>query len=99
MAFLLSNWSKVVAAMNTGASDGNGSLATPVGGPNMFTYQNTLDGAAGIAAPDYFAEVIYELSIGDFIFANGAALSFSLLRVTTVDREAGTVTTTAMSLP
>lgn len=94
MAFNLKNWSRQSVALNTGEVDVDG---VAVGGPAWFTYRSADDTAATIAAANYFANVVYDLSVDDLIFAVGSD-AVELLQVATINRAAGTITTVGASL-
>lgn len=89
MAFNRDRWSRVSDAMNTGQITIDGTLYN---GPAMFTYASDSDSAATIAAADYFADVVYSLAVGDYIWADGSDTN-QILQVSAVDRDAGTVST------
>lgn len=94
MAFLRSNWSRNTDAGNTGAETIGG---VQVNGPALFTYQIGTDTAAEIEAANYFAPAVYDLAVGDLIFASGSD-AFTAREVAAVDREAGTITTASIGL-
>lgn len=94
MAFVLSNWSRQSVALNTGEVDVNG---TETGGPAWFTYRSGTDTVATIAGANYFASVVYDLSVNDFIFVVGTD-AVGLYTVATLDRAAGTITLVGASL-
>ncbi len=59
-------------------------------GPAWFTYASATDAIATIAAANYFADVVYDLSVNDRIDVTGSDASNFYL-VSAVDRDAGTV--------
>ena len=65
-------------------------------GPAWFTYASATDAIATIAAANYFADVVYALSVNDRIDITGSDAS-GIYLVATVDRDAGTVTLTSYS--
>lgn len=94
MAFVLSNFSRQSVALNTGEVDVDGFLT---GGPALFTYRSATDAVATIAAANYFASQVLNLSLGDFLFVEGSdAIGFYY--VSALDRDAGTISLTAGSL-
>lgn len=94
MAFNLSNWSPQSVSLNTGEVSVSGVL---VGGPALFTYRSASDAIATIEAANYFASVVYSLSVGDYIFASGSDANGAYV-VSALDRAAGTVSIVAYSL-
>ncbi len=93
MAFLLRRFTRVTLAFNSGAVAGvlNPS-ATPIisNGPAFFTYQSADDTVAQIGAANYFAEVVYDLALGDVIMCVGSDASI-FYQVSAVDRDLQTV--------
>lgn len=89
MAFNRDRFSRVSDAMNTGKVTVD---TTPYNGPAMFTYASDDDTAAQIAAADYFADAVYSLAVGDYIWADGSDTN-QILQVSAVDRVAGTIST------
>jgi len=61
-----------------------------VNGPAWFTYASADDALATISAADYFAEQVLDLAVNDRIDCTGSDAS-AVLRVTAVDKDAGTV--------
>lgn len=94
MAFNLSNWAPQSVSLNTGEVSVNGVL---FGGPALFTYRSASDAIATIEAANYFASVVYSLSVGDYIFATGSDASAAYI-VDALDRAAGTVSLVGFSL-
>jgi hypothetical protein len=91
MTFALQNWSRQSAASNCG-QDSQG-----FGGPAIFSYRSGTDAVAVIAAADYFAPAVFELSVKDIIFIRGSD-AFAAYEVDTLDREAGTITLASIGL-
>ncbi len=94
MAFDLHRWSRQSVALNTGEVT---AAATDYNGPALFTYESESDNAAAVEAANYFAGAVYDLAVGDLIFAN-ASDSFTARRVLALDRSAGTITTEGVGL-
>lgn len=71
---------------------------TPIlsNGPAMFSYASATDAIATIAAANYFAPVVLDLSVNDFLFVVGSDAA-NFYTVTAVDRDAGTITIGSMS--
>lgn len=96
MAFSINRWVRQTSAYNAGqiTSSLNPS-ATPVllNGPSWFSYASASDAIATIAGANYFADVVYDLSVNDLIIAVGSDAS-EMMQVATLDRDAGTVTVT-----
>jgi len=94
MAFSINRWVRQTLAYNAGqiTSALNPSV-TPVllNGPCWFSYASAADAIATIAGANYFADVVYDLSVNDLIIAVGSDAS-EMLQVATVDKDAGTVT-------
>lgn len=65
-------------------------------GPAWFTYASATDAIATIAAANYFADVVYMLSVNDRIDITGSDAS-GIYIVATVDRDAGTITIVSYS--
>ena len=86
MAFALQNFSRSTDPSNAGKSSGG------EGGAAIFTYQSSTDNAATIAGANYFAGLVHEVALGDLLFVN-ASDAYVPLRVATLDRVAGTITT------
>lgn len=94
MAFDLKNWSRQSVALNTGEVDVDGNA---VGGPAIFSYRSAADTVATIGGANYFANAVYDLYVDDLIYAVGSD-AVTMLVVTAVNREAGTITTAGASL-
>lgn len=97
MGFLRTNWTKFPVSMNSGKDTGGGQISPAVGGPNFFGYQNSSDAAATVDNANYFSDAAFDLSVGDFIFAN-CADAFASFRVATVDRTVNPATVTVETL-
>ncbi len=94
MAFVIRNWSRQSVALNTGETTVDGA---ELGGPAIFTYRSDDDNAATIEGANYFADVVFDLSVNDIIFAQGSD-AFTARSVLAVDRDAGTITTQSIGL-
>lgn len=93
MAFNAANFSRVSLAYNTGAITTDSGV---LNGPAMYTYRSTTDNVAAIAGANYFADVVYQLSVKDYIFITGSDAN-NILVVDTIDRDAGTITTVSFT--
>lgn len=91
MAFELQNWSRSTNTSNAGLGD-NGE-----GGMSIFTYQSAADNIAAVKGANYFSDIVYELSVGDLIYARGSD-DVQSLEVTVLDRAAGTLTVALVNL-
>ena len=91
MTFDLQSWSRSTTASNAGPS------SQGFGGMAVFTYQSATDNLAAIGTANYFAEVVYELSLKDLVYLRGTD-GVKSHEVTAIDKAAGTVTTTLVSL-
>jgi len=67
-----------------------------VNGPQLWTYESETDTLATIAAANYFANMAYAMSVGDFIMVTGTDAS-NMYIVATVDALAGTITVESFS--
>jgi hypothetical protein len=65
-------------------------------GPAWFTYASATDALATIVAANYFADVVYMLSVNDRIDITGSDAS-GIYIVATVDRDLGTITLVSYS--
>ncbi len=95
MAFNINRFVRHTVAFNAGQiTTAFNPSVTPAlsNGPALFSYASATDNAAAIGGANYFADVVYELSVNDWIFATGSDASV-FLQVLTVDRDAGTITT------
>lgn len=99
MAFNINRFVRQTTAYNAGqiTTTFNPS-STPAlsNGPAWFTYASSADAIATIAAANYFADVVYDLSVNDRIDITGSDAS-GLYIVSAVDRDAGTVSLTSYS--
>jgi len=89
MAFDLTRWTRHTLAFNSGAVVLDG--PTTENGPALFSYQSASDNLATISAANYFADVVFDLAVGDVIIVNGSDAS-NMYIVATVDRDAETIT-------
>lgn len=88
MAFNDSRWVRQTLAFNSGrvvTDQGNEN------GPALFTYASSTDNMATITAANYFADVVYDLAVGDILMIE-ASDADGMYMVATVDRDAGTIT-------
>lgn len=96
MAFDRNRFTRQTSAFNEGAltTTLNPSATSVIlGGPRIYSYATADDTAAEIAAANYFAEVVNELSVGDVLITEGSDAS-AMLQIATLDAAAGTVTVT-----
>lgn len=94
MAFEILRFVRQTSAYNSGqiATTFNPNAPTVFeNGPAFFSYASSTDNIAAIGAANYFATVVYELSVNDLIFCVGSDAS-AYYQVTAVDRDAGTIT-------
>ena len=94
MAFNENRFVRQTTAYNAGQiTTAENPSVTPVlsNGPAWFTYASATDAIATIAAANYFADVVYMLSVNDRIDVTGSDASNFYL-VATVDRDLGTIT-------
>jgi len=99
MAFVSNRFVRQTTAYNAGQIATTFNPATPTvleNGPAWFTYASADDAIATIAGANYFAPVVYSLSVNDRIDITGSDAS-GIYIVATVDRDAGTVTLTSYS--
>lgn len=89
MAFSANRFTRQTLAFNAGAVTLTD--ASIVDGPALFSYASAADAIATIEGANYFADVVYDLAVGDVIIANGSDAS-NMMIIATVDRSAGTVT-------
>jgi len=92
MAFNDSRFTRQTLAFNSGAVVVDGPATE--NGPALFTYASATDNAAAIAAANYFAPAVFDLAVNDIIITKSSTTN-AILVVATVDRNAGTVTTSA----
>lgn len=94
MAFDINRFVRVTLAFNSGRiTTAFNPSVTPAfsNGPAVFTYASSVDALAVVDAANYFADVVYDLAVGDIIIAVASDAS-NMLQVNTVDRDAQTVT-------
>lgn len=99
MSFDINRFVRQTLAYNAGQiTTAMNPSVTPVlsNGPAMFTYASAVDAIATIAAANYFADVVYDLSVNDRIDITGSDAS-GVYIVATVNRDAGTVTLASYS--
>jgi hypothetical protein len=89
MAFNESRFTRQTLAFNSGRVELDGPTYT--NGPALFSYASSTDAIATVTAADYFADVVYDLAVGDLIFID-ASDADGIYLVNAVDRAAGTVT-------
>jgi hypothetical protein len=94
MAFDKDNWARQTDAGNTGQVTVD---STVYGAPAIFSYRSAADNSATIAGANYFADAVYDLSVDDLIMAQGSD-TFQVLSVATLDRAAGTITTSSTGI-
>lgn len=93
MAFNAANFTRVSLAYNTGAFQTDAGL---INGPAIYTYRSASDTVAQISAANYFASVVYQMSIYDYIFLTGSDGNL-LVYVDAIDKEAGTISVASFS--
>jgi hypothetical protein len=94
MAFEILRFVRQTSAYNAGQISTTFNPNTPTvleNGPAIFSYASATDAIATIGGANYFADVVYELSVNDLIFAVGSDAS-AFYQVATVDRDAQTIT-------
>jgi hypothetical protein len=94
MAFKIQRFVRHTEAFNAGQISTTFNPDTPTileNGPAFFSYAEATDTIAQIGAANYFADVVYSLSVNDLIFCVGADAS-AFYQVATVDRDLQTVT-------
>ncbi len=99
MAFQESRFVRHTLAFNAGQiTTADNPSVTPIlsNGPAIFTYASADDTLATIAAANYFAPVVYMLSVNDRIDATGSDAS-GMYIVSAVDRAAGTISLVSYS--
>ena len=93
MAFQIQNFARSTDANNTGRITVD---AVQYNASAVFSYQTTADDIATVAAANYFADVVYNLAVGDVIYCVASdANEFRV--ISAVDREAGTVATVSFT--
>ena len=88
MAFNDSRFTRQTLAFNSGRVTIDGPAYT--NGPALFSYASSTDAIATVIAANYFADVVYDLAVGDLIFID-ASDADGIYLVDAVDRDAGTV--------
>ena len=94
MTYNVDNFSRVSAGGNTGGVTVDSVIYNA---PAMFSYRSAGDASATISAANYFADAVYSLAVSDLIFCQGSD-TFQVLSVATIDREAGTITTSSTGI-
>lgn len=94
MAFNENRFTRTTLAFNSGKITLDD--ASIVNGPAQFTYASSVDAIATISGANYFAPAVYDLAVGDYIFAAGSDSNLILV-VAAVDRSAGTITTSSFT--
>jgi len=94
MAFVLSNFARQSVGLNTGEVTADSVI---YGAPAQFSYRSAADSVATIVGANYFANVVYSLSLNDLIYLVGSD-AVGMYVVSGLDRAAGTVSLTAASL-
>ena len=87
MAFKLQNFVRQTTSSNSGQT----SSSPSEGGPAIYTYRDATDAVATIAGANYFANVVYQMSVKDILFIRGSD-AFAAYEVATLDAAAGTIT-------
>ncbi len=88
MAFNDQRFTRQTLAFNSGRVTIDGPAYT--NGPALFSYASSTDAIATVIAANYFADVVYDLAVGDLIFID-ASDADGIYLVNAVDRDAGTV--------
>ena len=88
MAFNDQRFTRQTLAFNSGRVTIDGPAFT--NGPALFSYASSTDAIAAVIAANYFADVVYDLAVGDLIFID-ASDADGIYLVDAVDRDAGTV--------
>lgn len=88
MAFNDQRFTRQTLAFNSGRVTIDGPAFT--NGPALFSYASSTDAIATVTAANYFADVVYDLAVGDLIFID-ASDADGIYLVDAVDRDAGTV--------
>lgn len=93
MAFNETRWVRQTLAFNSGrvVTDQG-----PENGPALFTYASAADNIATVTGANYFADVVYDLAVGDVLIIE-ASDADGMYVVATVDRDAETVTLTGFA--
>lgn len=88
MAFNDQRFTRHTLAFNSGRVTVDGPAYE--NGPAIFSYASATDAIATVTAADYFADVVYDLAVGDIIIIEGSDAN-GMYYVDAVDRAAGTV--------
>jgi len=88
MAFVLQNFARQSVGFNTGETTVDSVI---YGAPAIYTYRSASDSVATIAAANYFAGGVYQLSLGDLIWIKGSDAA-GMYVIDAINRSAGTVT-------
>jgi len=88
MAFNDQRFTRHTLAFNSGRVTVNGPAYE--NGPAIFSYASATDAIATVTAANYFADVVYDLAVGDVIIIEGSDAN-GMYYVDAVDRDAGTV--------
>jgi hypothetical protein len=89
MTFNIQNWGRANTGNTPIVTLQSGAFA---GAPNLFTYISASDSLATIAGANYFATVVAEINVGDFIFAVDSTSTSEIYKVSAVDVGAKTIT-------
>lgn len=99
MAFSINRWVRNTVAFNSGqiSTTINPSAAVVLmNGPAIFTYASAADSVATIAVANYFADVIDDLALNDYIFISGSDAN-NILIVSAKDADLGTISVVSFS--
>jgi hypothetical protein len=90
MAFNIQSWGRISGSANNfiTVSQSGASL----GAPNIFTYISATDALATISAANYFATVVSEVNVGDFIYAVDSTFTTEIYTITAINVQAKTIT-------
>lgn len=88
MAFNDQRFTRHTLAFNSGRVTVDGPAYE--NGPAIFSYASATDAIATVTAADYFADVVYDLAVGDVIIIEASDAN-GMYYVDAVDRAAGTV--------
>ena len=88
MAFNDQRFTRHTLAFNSGRVTVDGPAYE--NGPAVFSYASATDAIATVTAADYFADVVYDLAVGDIIIIEASDAN-GMYNVDAVDRAAGTV--------
>lgn len=93
MSFEILRFVRQTSAYNAGQIATTFNPNTPTvfeNGPAIFSYASATDAIATIGGANYFADVVYELSVNDLIYSVGSDAS-AFYQVSALDRDAGTI--------